>query len=72
MAHVCAQNLTQALDNIKKAREKADLTLQHLDTAQQVLCSSAVYNMPYCHSTNIKHHLVLLSALSQNNGVPIG
>ena len=41
----CAQNLTQALDNIKKAREKADLTLQHLDTAQQVSCCS-YFTMP--------------------------
>ena len=43
----CAQNLTQALDNIKKAREKADLTLQHLDTAQQVPCSLLLHSHGY-------------------------
>ena len=32
----CVQTLTQAHENITRVRQKADLTLQHMDTARQV------------------------------------
>ena len=53
-----AQNLTQALDNVKQAREKTELTLQHLDTAQQVLLRSLQsWHQAHALATSMSHHV---------------